>query len=121
MITVYLLSILDSARDALMTVTICGGVAILACGIGMLWVRDFGEREHKPENYLVARRAIKALSIACAVSTVIRAFIPSPDALLKSYLMIEGSKLVTAENAGKATEEIVKRVDTLISKIGGGK
>lgn len=114
---IYLLSILDGANAAGVAIIALSAAAAFMCGLVCL----FSEYDKEDHQIATARKVGTVSAWAFAGALAFVALVPSSESLLRAYLMVEGSKIVTAQNAAKATAEIVKRVDTLISKIGGGK
>jgi len=115
---VYALSVVDGLRHA-------AGVALgVACGVAVLMtifspiVLTELRTAEQAKLIAVGKWVAKPVLLALACAFAIVGFVPSTDSLLRAYLMVEGSKLVTAENAEKATGEIVKRIDKVIAQIG---
>jgi hypothetical protein len=73
-----------------------------------------------PENPGPAALAkyMKLVLICCFTAGLVGMLTPSRKSLVESYFMVHGSKVVTAENAEKAIDGTVKRIDKLIEKIG---
>lgn len=117
---IYLLSILDGIGGACLTLAVVSGFAMLACGVIALVTAGEFDEETRAVAVMVRKVGPKA-AWTFALSLAAVALAPSSESLLRAYIMVEGSQLVTAKNGEKAAAEIVKRVDTLISKIGGGK
>jgi hypothetical protein len=51
------------------------------------------------------------------VFTLVAAAVPSTESLLRAYVMVEGSKIVHAENAEAASKALLERVDKLIAAV----
>lgn len=129
---IYLLSILDGLNGTAIWLSIVSGIGALAWTIayfvasaaddsaaksGALYPRSQGPivlPTIAPARLAMAKR-LGTASIALAI---VAGFVPSRDALIRAYLMVEGSKLVTADNAQKTTEEIVKRIDAVLARFG---
>jgi hypothetical protein len=58
--------------------------------------------------------------IVSASGALVATVVPPTNAIIRAYVMVEGSKVINAPNAEKATAELLKRVDALIGKIGKG-
>ena len=70
--------------------------------------RDEGNRE----RYM---KTIKVVAPLALFIFTIGFLVPSQNNIIKAYLMVEGSKVITADNATEASSEIVKRVDILMN------
>jgi len=116
---VYLLSILDGVSGFLTGVVILStiGAFLLAFFAPMMadvW-QNADSAQVRSTAFLWAKRAIGA----AVVAGLLGALTPTTETLLRAYVLVEGSKLVNAPNAQKAADEIMKRVDSLIGKVGG--
>jgi hypothetical protein len=115
---VYLLSILDGVSGFLTGVVVTSLIAVFVLGLftplmGEVW-RDADAAQVRSTAFSWAKRGIAA----AVVAGLLGALTPTTETLLRAYVMVEGSKLVNAPNAQKAADEILKRVDALIGKVG---
>ena len=114
MFYVWLLSIIDKIECLFPLGIIFGCITSF-----VFLIARVGERElHKDPTPTIVAKHMKPVMIICAIIAIIGALVPSRRDLVESYLMIHGSKVVTAENAEKAIDGTVKRIDKLIEKIG---
>ena len=105
----YLLSILDNARIFLM---VLGGLFILTAFI--YWEKfqhDYSGRESLNKNLLAS------FLIAAFLSFFICGFTPTKKSLIESYLIIEGQKIITSENADKFFKKLDEKSDEIINRI----
>lgn len=100
---IYFISILDGLNSTLIAVAT---FATIACVV--LLVCMFIERM---EDLKVPCKWVAAVAV---VSAILSALVPSTESLLKAYLLVEGSKIITADNAQEASKEILKRVDNML-------
>jgi hypothetical protein len=56
--------------------------------------------------------------LSCVLFGLPATFIPDQKSVLRAYLMLEGSKVINAENAEVAIEDFGNKVDRLIDAIG---
>ena len=106
----YLLSILDNARIFLM---VLGGLFILTA---FFYWEKFqrllcNERESLNKNLLAS------FLIAAFLSFFICGFTPTKKSLIESYLIIEGQKIITSENADKFFQKLDEKSDEIINRI----
>ncbi len=94
---IYVLSILDGLQ--------CGIVvlALLAAVFGMISAAQ--------EDDLAAMRRPFGLAVALVL---IASLMPTQESLTRAYLMTEGAKVITAQNAEKAIAEMTKRIDKVL-------
>ena len=101
----YLLSILDNARifftilGATLTFTLFFYYAIVG--------------EQKPLN----KKLLASLIIPAFLSFFICGFTPTKKSLTESYLIIEGQKIITSENADKFFQKLDEKSDEIINRI----
>lgn len=109
---VYVLSVLDGLNTTVEVFAFLTGLglALSLFSEPILETLSDGTQED-------VRRWRPRIALACVACAVVAAVLPNTSDLLKAYVLVEGSKLVTAENAQTATQEIVKRVDALIGAI----
>lgn len=104
---IYFLSIAGPAKILLM---VMGGCATVLAGIVYAVCREDG----KDDGAASARKVcLWALGALCAGLLV-----PHPQDVVQAYAMVEGAKVVTADNAEAAVDGAVKRVDALIEALG---
>lgn len=118
-VLVYILSVADGLSSCLGFLAFASGCA-LALSFSPHWWFTLSklEEEHRDRTLANAAKLRPKLLIAFLACLGVATLLPSMSDLTRAYVMVEGSKIVTAENATKATAEIVKRVDELIGKIG---
>lgn len=101
----YLLSILDNARIFLM---VLGGLFILTAFF--YWGNS---EERNPLN----KNLLASFFIAAFLSFFICGFTPTKKSLTESYLIIEGQKIITSENADKFFQKLDEKSDEIINRI----
>lgn len=109
---IYLLSVSGSVVN----VAVC---IFLIVGLGCLFASIFAMTGGCDDERERAVGYVKRLATIAGIAAAVAALTPTGDSIMRAYLMVEGSKLVTAKNAEKVTDEIVKRVDKVIEQIGG--
>ena len=102
----YLLSILDNARIFL---TILGATLIFT--LFFYYCSIVGEK--KPLN----KKLLVSLIIPAFLSFFICGFTPTKKSLIESYLIIEGQKIITSENADKFFQKLDEKSDEIINRI----
>lgn len=123
---IYLISVADGVSTG---ACILGALAALGALVAQLTATGLSgdAAAHEGDRYgreakaqaEGAARFVRVLFPAALVLLPLGLLTPSTDAMLKAYLMVEGSKIVNAKNAETTTKEIVKRVDRLIDAITG--
>lgn len=122
---IYLLSIMDIGVK-LGVLSALGLVAGLFAWLAIIIIQPFEtlsdeckkkakENEDKERNFTQGMRLV---IIGCLITLVTSFFMPSKKDLIQSYLMIEGTKIIKAENGELAAKEILKRIDRFIELIG---
>jgi hypothetical protein len=115
---IYLVAIADGVNGMFFAGAVMSAMVSAGCVITIFSnVDKWGEPELKAAGERWLKKAVP-FAVACAI---VSALLPTTDRLLRAFLMVEGSKLVTAENAEKATGEIVKRIDKALELMTGTK
>ena len=112
---IYLLSISEGVQAILV---IFGGIGCFSGAL--LFIKgsleeDAGAKEIALANRRSAKRLIAPGVLLCALA----ALIPAPGSIIKAYLMVEGRRVVTAENAEQAAKDLGAKLDRLISAVDG--
>jgi len=102
----YLLSILDSARFFFIAL---GGLLIFT---SFCYFLIFGE-----ERKSLSKKLLASFFIAAFLSFFICGFTPTKKSLIESYLIIEGQKIITSENADKFFQKLDEKSDEIINRI----
>lgn len=112
---IYLLSISEGVSCMAFIAAVVLLIAALAIkfGPGVVAFMELKERPAKPT------RSAKPCLIGAAVLGFVAAAIPSPKAILAAYLMVEGRKVATAENAEAAADAAMTRIDRVLDAIEG--
>jgi hypothetical protein len=84
-----------------------------AVSIGEL-IGPVGLTNNLKENYIYAR-TYKVIAPISLCFFVFGFLIPNQNNIIKAYLIVEGSKIITAENAEHTSTEIVNRIDVLMN------
>ena len=111
---VYLLSVMEGVHGAAIMVAGLGGMFCILCVMDVSTSVTKELTRSEARSLAALKRSVPI--VLCAVA--IAALMPSQDALIKSYLMVEGSKVATADNAQKAVDGAMKRIDALIERLG---
>lgn len=120
LVLIWFISISDEMSSAL---TLVGAILVAVFGLifSNVW-RDhigskdfFTHQDHQPFVRWCTKGFVSGL-----VLVVIGAFFPSPKNLMVSYAVVEGSKVVTAENVEEVASQVGRRMDTILDIIDRG-
>jgi hypothetical protein len=118
---IYLLSILDGLDGALGGLVFASVVGLLGAVVAPAFLHSMAfnrEDSEAAERSAVQIRPWRArCAVAMVVFTLVAAAVPSTESLLRAYVMVEGSKIVHAENAEAASKALLERVDKLIAAV----
>jgi hypothetical protein len=112
-VLIYLLSTrLFHMVEGLSVVTLIG----LAVAVILTTIASMGERDDSREviTAKTVRSAAKKIAVIAAICLTVCSLVPSRKGLIQAYLIVEGTKIVNAENADKALEVFNKKIDKLI-------
>jgi hypothetical protein len=110
---IYFVSISENLHDALFALGIITTV-VFAC-IGVFGAIVMGD-SRTPDAECAAhckRWVYKAMYVGFPL-ILLGVLIPTTDTLIKAYVMVEGSKIVNADNAEVAAKEVTARVDRVL-------
>lgn len=125
----YFLSILDNLGDGFTVVYyFCIWTAIVfVCywGVSRLIIVDKFDSDRQEEtrkdllrdNYKYLTKWTLSLFTIAMVFRLLAAFVPSKRDLVEAYAMIEGSKIVTAQNGELVAKEVAQRFDRFVDII----
>lgn len=113
---IYLLSILDKIS------TVVGAVSIVTAiifGIVMIFAIAMLDLDYnmKDQRFSSVTKMLKITGVVSLATAILSCFIPTQTSLMKAYLMLEGNKIVNAENSTKFANEVGNKVDNLINVI----
>ena len=78
-------------------------------------------RTEEKDRFTKAEQTVRLLTIKLvitgAISLLVSAFFPTTENVLRAYALIEGSKVINAENAEHAAEAVGKRFDRFMDII----
>jgi hypothetical protein len=116
---IYALSIIDDIKRLGEFAGCCMVlVGVIAAGFyTMHMIGGFSDDERDKIKQIAAN--CKMIAIVCAVISTLIFFLPSRKGIVEAYLMHEGAKVVTVDNADKAMKNFSGKVDRLIKAIEG--
>ena len=128
--TIYLLSIVDGLGSALagaggivgfisLIVLVILHLVRLARAAERQSYRDSNDNEHVAKAFDSFIKLSKTTTIVGLIVFSLGYLMPNRRALVEAYVIVEGSKLVTAENTEKMGEAIAARFDKVLSIIEG--
>lgn len=107
--------ILDSANGVLQALANLTTLGLLLVIVSFLYWDDRAgdEAEQRATQW---RKRIPLVGALFTILWVAYATIPSVDDLVRSHVVAEGAKVLTAENVEKLVDEVAKRVDKALEK-----
>lgn len=123
---VYVLSVMDGVSGAGKFF----GVAFLILAVGGKVVGAVSDSEAEDDLHSerwresarrTSKRASRAVGIgapAAAICLALGTLVPAKRELIEAYVMVQASKVATADNAQKAVDGAMKRIDALIERLG---
>lgn len=95
-------------------IAILGGVMILVSIFIFMFSHEYSESEPSSSRL----RKISLFTIVSGILFFVLGWlVPRQNDIVKAYLMIEGSKIITADNAEEASKEIIKKVDIVLDGV----
>lgn len=118
---IYLLSILDGVGKAFAVGGGLVGFASLA-GLVIIHLNRVGSTGYKTSEayYTYLAKFEKLLRVTTCLGLIfwgVGYMMPGRRALVEAYVMVEGSKVLTAENGEKMAEEVAQRFDRVLGII----
>jgi hypothetical protein len=110
---IYWLSVSGSLSSGLTAVSVIIG---LVCGIVWICVSNHMSNCSTKEvaSYSKMRKTVSITFCVCIATFLLGLLIPSQDAIIKAYFIVEGSKVANAKNAEEFAKELSKKADNLI-------
>ena len=104
----YLLSILDRIAETLEVIGALGGL-LAFCLCVWYFIQRYEDSEH--ELLPKIKRGLIAALVVCVVFSVCAVLVPTKADLIQAYLIVEGRKVLTAENIEQITDAVVERIE----------
>jgi len=124
MLEVYLFSLLDGFKGLFVTLAFISGVGgmilFIIGGAELSSSKVHQELKLSKDEAINAQRLfdwIKPCVVIFIISLPLSVFIPSQNALVKSYLILEGKDLATSENVELILEKLDEKSDKFIENM----